>query len=158
MKKKVILPTILALSVLVVGILANSVSAQDTSNYPPIVQKISDKFNLNVSDVQQVFDEEADEKRAERFAFFADRLDELVSEGKLREAQKESILDKHEEMQDKMEGLKDLAPEERKDKMRELHEEFKNWAEEQGIDLPLIGPFGKGYMSGFHKGYMMGAN
>jgi hypothetical protein len=61
-------------------------------------------------------------------------------------------------MQDKMEGLKDLAPEERKDKMRELHEEFKNWAEEQGIDLPLIGPFGKGYMSGFHKGYMMGAN
>jgi hypothetical protein len=158
MKKKIILPTILALSVLVVGILASGVSAQDTSNYPPIVQKISDKFNLNVSDVQQVFDEEADEKRAERFAFFADRLDELVSEGKLTEAQKESILDKHEEMQDKMEGLKDLSPEERKDKMRELHDEFKSWAEQEGIDLPLIGPFGKGFMSGFHKGYMMGAN
>lgn len=158
MKKKIILPTILALSVLVVGLMATNVLAQDTSNYPPLVQKIADRFNLNVSDVEEVFDEERDERRAEMFALFADRLDELVSEGKLTEAQKEVILDKHEEMQDKMEELKDLSPEERHEKMLSLHEEFKTWAEEEGIDLPLIGPFGKGFMRGFHKGYMMGAN
>jgi len=145
MKKKIILPTILALSVLVVGILATGVSAQDASNYPPIVQKISDKFNLNVSDVQQVFDEEADEKRAERFAFFADRLDDLVSQGKLTEAQKEAVLDKHEEMQDKIVELKNLPVAERKEKMRQIHEDFKTWAEGQEIDLPLIGPFGHGF-------------
>ncbi len=157
-KKKIILPTILALSVLVVGLMATNVLAQDTSNYPPLVQKIADRFNLNVSDVEEVFDEEKDERRAEMFALFADRLDEIVSEGKLTEAQKEAILDKHEEMQDKMEGLKDLTPEERKEKMQEVHDEFKTWAEEQGIDLSLIGPFGHGFKHGFMMGYKEGVS
>lgn len=157
-KKKVLLPTILAISVLVVGILAaTNVSAQDTANYPPIVQKIADRFNLNVSEVEQVFDEARDERRAEMYANFADRLDDLVSEGKLTETQKEAVLDKHEEVQDKMEALKDLAPEERREKAQAIHEEFKAWAEDQGIDLPLIGPFEHGFMKGFHKGYRMGS-
>ena len=61
MKKKIFLPSILALSVLTISILATNVFAQDTNFYPPIVQKIADKFDLNISDVQKVFDEEADE-------------------------------------------------------------------------------------------------
>lgn len=158
MKKKIILPTILALSVLVIGVLSTSVSAQDASNYPSIVQKIAERFNLNVSDVEQVFDEERDERRAEMFANFADRLDDLVSEDKLTEAQKEAILDKHEDIQDRMEEYKALPPEERHEKMQALHEEFRSWAEAEGIDLPLVGPFGHGFMRGYHKGYMMGAN
>lgn len=158
MKKKIILPTILALSVLVVGILATNVSAQDVSNYPPIVQKIAERFNLNVTEVQQVFDEERDERRADMYAHFAERFNDLVSEGKLTETQKEAILDKHEEMQNSMEELENLTPEERKLRMQTMHEEFKTWVEEQGIDLTLVGPFGRGFRHGFKSGYMMGPN
>jgi len=142
---KLRLPTVLALSVLVIGILASNVSAQDASNYPPIVQKIAERFNLNVSEVEQVFDEERDERRADMYAHFAERLNDLVTEGKLTEAQKEAILDKHEEMQNSMEELENLTPEERKGKMQAMHEEFKTWVDEQGINLPLLGPFGTGF-------------
>ncbi|EKE14601.1 MAG: hypothetical protein ACD_12C00399G0002, partial [uncultured bacterium] len=80
----------LALSILVVGILAtNSVTAANT-NYPPIVTKIAQKFNLNVSDVQTVFDDDRDERRAEMFARFSDKLDELVSSGEITASQKEA--------------------------------------------------------------------
>jgi len=154
-KRKIFLPAMLAFSIFVIGILATNVSAQDVSNYPPIVQKIADKFNLNVTEVQQVFDQDRDERRADRYAQFAEDLNDLVTEGKLTETQKEAILDKHEEMQDKMEEFKTLSHEERHEKMQALREEFKSWAESQGIDLSVIGPFGHGFMRGFHKGYMM---
>lgn len=158
MKKKIMLPTILALSVLVVGVLATGVDAQNASNYPPIVQKIADKFNLNVSEVEQVFDQERDEHRAEKFALFADRLDDLVSEGKLTDIQKEAILDKHEEMQDSIEELRGLSGSEKKEEMRKLHDNFRTWLEGESIDLTLFGGFGKGFDRGFglENGHMMG--
>ena len=141
MKKKIILPSILALSILVVGILASGVSAKDASNYPPIVQKIAEHFNLDVSEVEEVFDEERDERRAESFARFADRLDDLVFEGKLIESQKEEILDKHEEMQDAMEEIKNLPAGERRKKMQTLREGFKNLLEKSGLDLREVVSF-----------------
>ena len=155
---KIFLPAILALSILVIGILATNVSAQDISNYPPIVQKIADRFNLNVSEVQQVFDEDRDAHRADMYAHFAERLNDMVSDGKLTETQKEAILDKHEEMQDKMEEFKNLSVDERHEKMQALREEFKTWAESQGIDLSVIGPFGHGFGHGFKASHMMITN
>jgi hypothetical protein len=153
MKKKIILPAVLALSVLVIGILTTNVAAQEAGFYSPIVEKIAERFNLNVSEVQEVFDE----RRAEMYARFADRLDEMVSEGKLTESQKEAILEKHEEMYDAMDDLRSLSPAERPERMREMHEEFRSWLEEQGIDTTLIGGFGKGsFRRGFKKGYGMG--
>ncbi|OGM10414.1 hypothetical protein A2Z67_02935 [Candidatus Woesebacteria bacterium RBG_13_36_22] len=161
MKKKIILPAVLALSVLVVGILATNVYAQEISDYPAIVQKIADEFNLNISDVQQVSDEERDEKRAEAFARFADRLDDSVTDGKLTNAQKDAILDKHEEMQDKTEEVKDLSKEDRCENMQKLYEEFKSWFEEQGIDESILEGFGggfagRGFGRGFSGGYAIG--
>jgi len=155
-RKKIIFPAVLALAILVVGILATNVSAQDVSNYPPLVQKIAERFNLNVSEVEEVFDEDRDARRADRYAHFAEGLNDLVSEGKLTGSQKEAILDKHEEMQDKMEELKSFPVEERKTKMQEIREEFKNWTEQEGIDLSLIGQFGRGFKQGFKAGYRMG--
>lgn len=140
-----------------VGILATNTFANEVSSYPPIVQKIADRFNLNVGEVQKVFDDERDERRADMYAHFAERLNDLVTEGKLTESQKGAILNKHEEMQDKMEELKNLTPEERIGKMQSIHDEFKKWAEDQGIDLSLIGPFGRGFRHGFKEGFMMGS-
>lgn len=157
MKKKVVLPATVALAVLAATIVAtNSVLAQDATSYPSIVQKIAERFNLNEADVQSVFDEEREEKHAEMFALFADRLDELVSDGEITSEQKEAILDKHEEMQAKMEELRGLSHEERHEKMVDLHEEFRAWAEAQGLDLSLLRPLGHGLRFGFHNGYMMG--
>jgi hypothetical protein len=86
---------------------------------------------------------------------FEERLTQAVADGKITEEQKEKILDKHEEMQAKMESLKDLEPEERKAQMQTLHEELKKWAEENNIDFPFFGMklgFGRGFKMGYHFG------
>ena len=166
LKKKIILPTKLAklrlptafmLGLILVGFLSVSyVSAQESGVYPSIVQKIAERFNLDEEDVKAVFDEERDEHHAEMQARWAERLEDLVNDGKINAEQKQAILDKHEEMHNKMLEWKDLSHEERHQKMQELHEEFKNWADEQGIDLPLLGPFGGGFRHGFGMGYKIG--
>ena len=157
MSKKVILSTVIVLSILMLGVAAaNNASAQELSSYPPLVQKIAERFNLSVGDVQSVFDEERDARRADMYAHFAEKLNDLVADGKLTETQKAAILAKHEEMQAKMEELKSLDLEVRREKMRVLHEEFKTWAQQQGIDLSLIGPNGYGFGRGFKTGHMMG--
>lgn len=157
MKNKIILPTVFALSVLVIGILATS-NAKAQQNYPTIVTKLAQRFNLKIEDVEEVFDEERDERRAEMFARFSERLDELVSQGKITSAQKETILDKHEEMRDKMDELSGLSLEERRDKMREIHDEFKSWLNQQDLDSLGIGSFGQGFKKGIGMGRMMGAS
>ena len=155
MKKNVFLPT-MVLGTIILGLLSVSyVSAQDSESYLPIVQKIAERFNLNEADVQAVFDEEREEHFADMQARWVEKLDDLATDGKITAEQKEAVIKKHEEMHDKMLELKDLEPEERKTKMREIHEEFKKWADEQGLDLPLLGPAGMGFRKGFHKGFMM---
>src|SRR3989344_1310095 len=110
MTKKTILPTMLVLGVIMLGLLSVSyVSAQETGNYPPIVQKIAEKFGLNESDVQAVFDEERDERHAEMQARWKERLDDLVNEGKITSKQKQALIDKHEEMHNQMLELQSLS-------------------------------------------------
>jgi hypothetical protein len=131
------------------------VSAQDAV-YPPIVQKIAQRFNLDEADVQAVFDEERDEHHAEMQAKFIEKLDDMVNDGKITTEQKESILDKHEEMQNKMESLKSLTPGERRVEMKKLHGEMKTWAEDQGLEIPFMAfkfGFGKGFGHGLREGY-----
>lgn len=155
MKKKVIFPTMLALAILTIGILATNVSAQN-SQYPPVVQKIAQKFNLDVSEVQKVFDEDRDARRAEMYASFSDRLDELVLAGKITSSQKEVILEKHEQMRDKMEALRDLSPDERREKKLSIHTDYKNWLSSQGLSAELVQHLG--YRNGFRAGYKMWAD
>ncbi|MBI2103450.1 hypothetical protein HYT59_00430 [Candidatus Woesebacteria bacterium] len=158
-KKRLLLPTIVVVSILMVGVLtASLVSAQDSSAYPTIIERLSDRFGLNKDDVKEVFEEVRDEHKAEMYANWAERLDDLVADGKITSDQKQAILDKHEEFENKMEEIRNqsLTFDERKQKLQALHEEFKNWAESQGIDLSLIGPFGKGFKGGFRMGYKMG--
>ena len=155
-RKRIILPTMLALSILVIGVLATNVRADEVNNYPPIVAKIAERFNLNVTDVQSVFDEERDERRAEMYARFSEYLDELVSSGKITVNQKDTILAKHEELQNQIDELRSLPAEQRREKMKSLHDDFKNWLNDQGLQNLNIGSFGHGFRMG-HMG-MMGGN
>lgn len=121
----------LAISGLALGAAAiiggHSVLAAEQGTYPPIVQRIADHFNLNTTDVQQVFDEQRNAN-----------LNQAVTDGKITQAQRDLIQAKHDEMVAQMEKLKDLTPTERRDQMRTLHEDMRAWAEQTGIDLPAI--------------------
>lgn len=116
------------------------VGAQESISYPPIVQKLADRFGLNPDEVEEVFEEERANHHAQVLQNFEDRLDEAVSEGKITFEQKEAILDKHEEMQAKMSELlnKGLSPYQMHEEMRAHHEELRAWAEEHDIDIPFM--------------------
>ena len=96
---------------------------------------VVERFNLNADEVQEVFEEAREEKKAELQVRFEERLNQAVDEGKVTEEQKEAILAKKAEMREKHEELKDLSLEERHEAMKALQEEFKSWADENGIDL-----------------------
>lgn len=138
-------------------------AAEDTDGYPPIIQALAERFNLNADDVKEVFDEQHEAKRDKMQQRHEDHLDEAVEAGTLTDEQKEALLKKKEELRVQMDEIKDLPPEERFEAMKETHEEFKAWAEESGIDLKALhngagkgrfGPMGRGM--GRHKGRGMG--
>lgn len=149
MKTKTIVTLVIILGVLslvsVLGI--NSVQANGEGNYPPIVQRLVERFNLDQGEVEQVFDEAREQRRAEMQNRFQERLDQAVTDGQITEEQKQAISAKKAEMQANREEMKDLSFEEIKE-LRETHrQEMEAWAEENGIDLTimpmLIGKQGK---------------
>lgn len=120
------------------GLLGTSyVLAEDTSDYPLIVQNIADKFGLNPDDVELVFEDTKDERRS-------NHLDHLVEDGKITEEQKTLILEKEKEMEAKREEImnSEMTVDERTEAMQNLRDEMKAWAEENGIDLPMMGRMG----------------
>src|SRR3989344_6193917 len=135
MKRKIIIPAMLLTGVLAFGTLGVTLaSAQTAASYPPIVQKIADRFGLDAKEVIQVFQEAHDEHQAEMEAQMLERLDDAVAEGTITQEQRDALFDKHEEMLAKLERLGDLEPEERRAEAAKVHKEFKAWIEEQNID------------------------
>jgi predicted RNA-binding Zn ribbon-like protein len=150
MKKKVILPGIIALGIIALAVFMASPSFAQTPTSNTLVTRIAERFGLNEEDVQAEFDSFQDEKRAERYALFAERLNDLTTEGKITEDQKVAILDKHEEIQEQMEVLHKSDSSDKKDEMRALHDELKSFMEDLGVDLSMIGPMGGEFGFGGH--------
>jgi hypothetical protein len=155
-KVKILAITVIALGLLIAGGILGirAVSAEGSNGYPPIVKKIAEKFNLKTGEVNQVFEENRQEKEAEQGTKIMENLDKTVKDGKITEEQKKAILDKQAEIKTKREELKNLTPEERQKTMKNLRDELRKWAEENGIDRSLIfmgkqrGPKGNGRMLG----------
>lgn len=153
--KKFLTYTLVAVAIIsFFGITAITVQADTNNRYSSIIQKLVDKFNLNSEEVQRVFDEARQEKQQEmqsRFngSLIKGRIQELTDE------QKQALTAKKEEMKQKFEAMKDLTLEERQIKMKEMQDETKAWAEENGINQNLMipgmggGRFGKGFGRGF---------
>src|SRR4030042_868531 len=102
MKNKMLL-VVLAISIMGAGLFtATRVLAENaTGGQNPmssLVQKIADKFGLKKEDVQAVFDQDRTDRKAERENQYLARLDQLVSDGKITPAQKQLIIDKHQEI------------------------------------------------------------
>lgn len=152
-KSKVLIPSLVLGTVVLVGMgLVNNASANEETQYPPIVQKIAERFNLNQDEVKQFFDEnreeQQEERQLERKTKAEERLVNLVEEGIITEEQKQLLIAKHEEMrlesESHREELENLSQEERREKIKEHseanREEMKQWAEENGIDLKELFP------------------
>ncbi len=69
------------------------------------------------------------------------RLDKLVKEGKITEQQKEAITNKLKENASKRKEIHSIEnKEERKEAIKQLHEDMKKWLQDQGIDIELLKP------------------
>jgi len=145
MNKKIIIP---AATLAIVGALYSTglVNAQESlRGRSALVERIAQRFNLDRTEVQTVFDEARDEHQQERVQEYEDMLTEAVSNGELTAEQKDLLLAKHEEMRANMsengQKFSQLSQEERETQRQELsskHEELQAWAEENGIDMQYL--------------------
>ena len=139
MNKKIILVSLAVLLAGSVYAFAGTVKAEDAAGtFPPLIQKLVDKFNLDTAQVQVVLDEFRGERQKDFQARLEERLNDLVESGDLTEPQKKLILEKHQQLQQSGEHSR---------------EEMQTWAEENGIDLKYLGG---GRMGGMHGGMGMG--
>lgn len=154
-RKAVILISALAI-VSLIAINTTKMVAADSEDreYPPFIQKLIEKFNLNQEEVYNFLEEDREERRQEMQAHFEERLNQLVTDGKITETQKQAILSKKEELEQE----RAQNQEERGEKREEHMEEMKKWAEENGIDLDIFqeimgnfrGEKGPGFGGRFH--------
>lgn len=84
--------------------------------------------------------EEHQEHRQARQEQIAERLDEAVADGVITPDQKQALLDKRAEMQEKRE---------------QLREEMRTWMDENGFDCEALAPYRIGY-GGRGSGKMRG--
>lgn len=157
LNKKIILPVLGLATAATVGFsTVTQAQAQGPENgQQGLMQRIAQHFNLNQDEVEQVFAEDRQERQKQRQQEMQQRFEEnlstAVSEGRLTEEQKQAVLAKHQEIQAKMEELKDLDPEERREQVQAVHQEMQDWAEGQGIDLEDCGGM-MGPMEGAERG------
>ncbi len=147
--KKVVLIALLAVGVLVLG--TSVAKADEASNYPPLLQKLVERFGLNEDEVKQVFDEQRTERQVARQAEREEKLNQAVGDGVITEEQKQALISKHEEMRanrPERGEFKDLSKEERQAKREEHRSEMQAWFESQGIDHEAL----REYMGGPENG------
>lgn len=135
-------------AVVIGGILLGSTRAiatesrSATTPMVSLVQKIADKFGLNTNEVQAVFDQSREERQATRQAEYETKLSQLVTDGKITEAQKQLILTKHKEMETNREteqsAMKDKTVAERRTAMEAKRTELQAWATQNGIDASYL--------------------
>lgn len=133
--------------------LASAATATSTNPQQSIIDKLVSKFNLNKEEVQKVFDQDRAEHQAAREAEVKTKLDSLVKEGKLTQAQEDKLIAKAKEMQSQREAnresFKDKTEAERKAAFEKERTAFTTWLSDNGIAeeygrLIMGGPGGRG--------------
>lgn len=152
MKKTVMIP----IAAIVLGaalLLSNGKVSAETMLNPSegLVQKIAQKFGLNQSEVQAVFDQHRDEMHTAMQQRLEDQLTQEVADGKLTEAQKQAILAKRAELETNKPDpstFEDQTREERQAQREQQRQELEAWATQNGIDMSYLMPG-----IGHHKGH-----
>jgi hypothetical protein len=154
---KIKLPTMLAALAITLGLTAagagviHAASGSDSNNpMSNLVNAIATKFNLNTSDVQQVFDEQHAQMEAQKQQNFKDRLAQAVTDGKLTQAQADLIIAKQQELQAQREAnktsMQNMTQAERHATMQAQMTALKQWVADNNIpqQFMFFGGFGKG--------------
>ncbi len=120
------------------------------TSHDTVVQRIAQKFGLQKSSVQSVFDDIRKERQAEMQKQLEERLTQAVKDGKLTDAQKNLILAKHKDMQANREKNREawmkMTPEERRNERQKTRAEFEAWAKTNNIPPEWVMPYGRGGM------------
>jgi len=126
MKKAIIISLLsLVLVTAIGGASVLKVHADNTNKpLPSMIQGLIEKYNLNEDEVIQYVDGQREQMQAERRQDVEEKLNDAVSEGKITEEQKASLLEKMAELQGE-------GPEHRG--------ELREWAQENGIDISQLG-------------------
>lgn len=140
-----------------VGITATGlVSAADGArNYPPMIESIIEKYNLNEEEVHDFIEENREELREERHAEretrFTENLSSAIENGKLTQEQADAWTAKHEEFKAQRTDMV-----ENRGQVKGHREEMEQWMESQGINPADVVPeqqagFGQGMGRGQHR-------
>lgn len=131
-----------------VGLVSAATTTHDRGS-DSLVEKIATKFNLNQDEVQAVFDEEHNARKAEMKQHQQERLAQAVEDGKLTQEQADHITQVRNEI-DALIG--DSRPDELSDEtheqIKEKMEALRDWAEENDVDLLYAGPGEHGFRGG----------
>lgn len=150
--KKFLIPVLAIALIAVAGIGVVSANGGMFQDKTAVIEKMAERFNLDVDEVGDFFQEMKAEKQAMMAVKFDERLDGAVANGDITIEQKDAILAKHAEMQVGREASHEefvnLSSEERHAQMETRHAEMQEWAEDNGLeDYKFFG--GKRGM-GFH--------
>lgn len=135
---------------------AGSVAAQNADeNRVSMVKQLAQKLGIEEHKVQSAMDAIHTERQGAMQKQMEEKLNQAVKDGKLTEAQKKLMIQKHAEIKAEREShretMKNMTPEQRKIEMEKHQAELQTWAQDNGIDMSLFtGDMGKkGGMRGF---------
>ncbi len=123
----------IGLATLTGAFIANAASTGTTNPADGLVSAIAQRFNLNKSDVQQVFDQQHQQMSANRQAQTKTNLDQAVSGGKLTQDQENQILAKYQEIQAFMTSLSGKSAADRQSAMKTEMTAIQQWVKDNNI-------------------------
>ncbi|MFH1252766.1 MAG: hypothetical protein V1664_00310 [Candidatus Uhrbacteria bacterium] len=103
-----------------------------------LIEAIAEKFDLNLSDVQAVFDEQREQREAKRETRQDERLAQALADGKITQAQADVFAAKLEEIRSFRESLATLDKDARQEAVKAHQAELKQWAEDNGVPMSFL--------------------
>lgn len=146
------------------GVASAQTSTNSTGSKNSLVQAIADKFKLNKTEVQAVFDANRADMAKQRETDTASKQAQLVKDGKITQAQSDLITAKRAELQKARTASKTTAQSstatDRKAQMEKDKTALDAWLKEKGIDAQyayLLMGGGRGHGMAGGKGGMNGS-
>lgn len=134
--KKAILAGLAVASISGVGFFSQNVFAQSPGDFDTLAKQIATRFDLKQEEVRTVLEDFKKEKEIERQAKFNQKLDQAVTSGQLTEPQKAAILEKRQEIKNRLTKIKtDNDENKRHTALKQLRDEVKVWATDNSIPL-----------------------
>jgi len=125
-----------------IGVASAASNTGSTTGGDSLVDKIASTFNLDKSKVQAVFDSNRQENEAKHQAKVEEKLNKLVTDGKLTTTQKDAIVSKMKEVQTQRDNdrqtLKDKTAAERKSYMEQQKTALEQWAKDNNIPTQYL--------------------